>query len=50
MPNVAGNRRADETLAEDQGMNRRVRFTVGLGIFDNSTTDMNFPAINEPRS
>jgi hypothetical protein len=31
-PNVGGNRRADEMLAEDQGMNRRVRLTVGLGL------------------
>ena len=30
-PNVEGNRRADEMRAEDQGMCRRVRLTVGLG-------------------
>ena len=30
-PNGEGNRRAALTGAEDQGMNRRVRLTVGLG-------------------
>jgi len=30
-PNVQGNRRADELLAEDQVAYRRVRLTVGLG-------------------
>jgi hypothetical protein len=33
-PNVEGNRRATLTLAEDQGMNRRVRLTVRLGPWD----------------
>jgi hypothetical protein len=30
-PNVKGNRRAALALVEDQGMNRRVRLTIGLG-------------------
>jgi hypothetical protein len=30
-PNVEGNRRADETVTEDQTMYRRVRLTVRLG-------------------
>jgi hypothetical protein len=30
-PNVGGNRRADEALAEDQVVCRRVRLTVRLG-------------------
>jgi len=30
-PNVEGNRRADELLAEDQDVYRRVRLTVVLG-------------------
>ena len=30
-PNVGGNRRANEMLAEDQAACRRVRLTVGLG-------------------
>ncbi|MGH9809804.1 MAG: hypothetical protein ACRD9W_21565 [Terriglobia bacterium] len=30
-PNVEGNRRAALAVTEDQGMNRRVRLTVGLG-------------------
>ena len=32
MPNVVGNRRADEMLAEDQAVCRRVRLTVRLGL------------------
>jgi hypothetical protein len=31
-PNVGGNRRAAPPLAEDQGMNRRVRLTERLGV------------------
>ena len=31
-PNDKGNRPAAPTLAEDQGMNRRVRLTVRLGL------------------
>ena len=30
-PNVEGNRRAAPMVTENQGMNRRVRLTVGLG-------------------
>jgi len=36
-PNVIGNRRADEMLAEDQAMNRRVRLTVRLGLADSQS-------------
>ena len=31
-PNVGGNRRADETATEDEGMCRRVRLTARLGL------------------
>jgi len=37
-PNVGGNRRAALALAEDQGMNRRVRLTVRLGVMLHSWT------------
>jgi hypothetical protein len=43
-PNDKGNRPAAKIVTEDQGMNRRVRLTVRLGIVGDAIADMHFAA------